>query len=174
MTQEKIILTSLDYAQLIQLVAQKFHMTILNKTQINKILFIIYGIYLAQKSTPLFTDDTPKAWPFGPVFPKVYKNFNAPELVKDFSEEKNNEFKKHAPIVNLVIDVVERLHNVSAFALTQWSHKKGSPWYNTIYKLNKDGEVIEQKKWGTKISESEIQKYFTDPQNNLGFKLSNS
>ena len=64
-------LTSLDYAKLIQFAAVRNHMTLLNRTQINKILFYVYGVYLAEVGEPLFNDDTPKAWPYGPVVPIV-------------------------------------------------------------------------------------------------------
>ena len=57
-------LKSTDYARLIQYAAKNLHMTRLNKTQINKILFYVYGVYLAKFNKPLFTDDTPKAWPY--------------------------------------------------------------------------------------------------------------
>lgn len=66
-------LTSIDYARLIQYTAQRKHMVLLNKTQINKILFYVYGAYLADTGKALFSDDTPKAWTYGPVFPKPNK-----------------------------------------------------------------------------------------------------
>ena len=36
-------LTSIDYAQLIQYAALKFHNVVLNRTQINKMLFYVYA-----------------------------------------------------------------------------------------------------------------------------------
>lgn len=53
-------LTSIDYARLIQYAAQKLHMVLLNKTQINKILFYVYGVYYAETGEELFNDDSPK------------------------------------------------------------------------------------------------------------------
>ena len=53
-------LKSTDYAKLIQFAALKFHNTALNRTQINKILFFVYGKYLAETGEVLFEDDTPK------------------------------------------------------------------------------------------------------------------
>lgn len=41
-----VTLTSIDYARLIQFVAANIYHTLLNKTQVNKILFYIYGAYL--------------------------------------------------------------------------------------------------------------------------------
>ena len=49
-------LTSLDYMKLLSWLAYYKHGTILNKTQMQKILFMCYGSYYAQKGTPLFRD----------------------------------------------------------------------------------------------------------------------
>lgn len=68
-------LTSIDYTRLISWLAYYKHKTILNKTQMQKILFMCYGLYLTKHNEPLFSDDTPKAWPFGPVFPRSYKRY---------------------------------------------------------------------------------------------------
>lgn len=161
----KIELTSLDYARLIQLAAQKFHMVMLNKTQINKILFIIYGVYLAKTGKHLFKDDKPKAWPFGPVFPRVYKNIDTSEIITGFSKDKIDEFKHEEGVLQLVIDTVEKLYNCSAISLTRWSHKEGSPWYTTIYQLDNDNNIIDQKKWNSEITDQSIQEYFQHPEN---------
>lgn len=63
-------LTSVDYANLIRYIAQQRYSQILNKTQVNKILFYVYGKYLAMLGEKLFTDDSPMAWPYGPVIHK--------------------------------------------------------------------------------------------------------
>ena len=81
-------LTSIDYARLIQYAAQKLHLATLGKTQINKILFYVYGVYLARKGEPLFKDDTPKAWTYGPVFPIQNKKVDAYEEIRSFPDEK--------------------------------------------------------------------------------------
>jgi uncharacterized phage-associated protein len=44
----------------------------LNVTQVQKILFILYGYYLAKYNHRILTEQ-PKAWPLGPVFPRVRK-----------------------------------------------------------------------------------------------------
>lgn len=158
-------LTSIDYAQLLQYVAQKFHMAMLNKTQINKILFIVYGVYYAKEGKHLFSDDTPKAWPFGPVFPRVYKKIDTSEIVNGFSEEKIKEFKKDDRLLGFIRKIVDKLYDYSAMSLTRWSHEEGSPWYNTIYETDEHGDVISQNKWNTPILETEIKTYFDNPSN---------
>lgn len=84
-------ITSLDCAKLLQNIAWVYYKRILNKTQIHKILFFAYGIYLARYDKKLFTDDTPKAWPFGPVFPKVNRSINY-MATYTFTEEKKHAF----------------------------------------------------------------------------------
>jgi len=52
----------------------------LNVTQVQKLLFLAYGIGLAKFKTKLVGEE-PKAWPYGPVFPRARKNFDtAPKL----------------------------------------------------------------------------------------------
>lgn len=163
-----VTLTSIDYARLIQLTATNMYHTLLNKTQVNKILFYIYGAYLADNKKPPFTDDTPKAWTYGPVFPISNKTVVSCEMVtKDFfTQEKINAFQKDKKTLNLVIEVVGNMCNKTAYSLTQWSHTEGSPWYNTIYIKDK-GVIVKQEPWNTKIEDSLIMTYFSDSKNRI-------
>lgn len=160
-------LKSTDYARLIQYAAQKLHMARLNKTQINKILFYVYGVYYAETGCLLFKDDSPKAWPYGPVFPIVNKKTNPDEIVTSFSEDVLHEFNKHSKALELVKTAVDAMYNMSALSLTQWSHQEGSPWYDTLYIKNEDGNVSGQNRWNTPISKELIKEYFRKPQNRI-------
>lgn len=148
-------LTSIDYARLIQYVAQRFHRQMLNKTQINKILFTVYGRYLALKGKPLFTDDTPKAWPYGPVFPIVNKRINIDEVV-NFPQDKINLFVQNRDAQLIVVKTVKQMYDKSAQSLTDWSHQYGSPWHRTVY--SSDGGHA---KWNTPIPLDYIKEYFS-------------
>lgn len=152
-------LTSLDYAKLIQFAAVRNHMTLLNKTQINKILFYVYGFYLAEVGESLFNDDTPKAWPYGPVFPIVNKKIDPEQVIHDFSQEKIDAYRANKKAMDIVVKAVDKLHNLSAYKLTQWSHQKGSPWYKTLFG---DGDIMpdDQIKWNQEIPKKYIQDYF--------------
>lgn len=169
---DTVKLTSIDYARLVQLAAQKFHMTQLNKTQINKILFLVYGVYLANTGKHLFDDDTPKAWPFGPVFPKVYKKVNTSEVIRGFDKPRNDEFKKKPCVLSLITDAVDAMCGMSAVSLTRWSHQEGSPWYNTIFNIDVDGNVTSQKPWNSSIGDDCIAEYFSNPENCFGVTFS--
>lgn len=155
-------LTSIDYARLIQYAAQKLHMTQLNKTQINKILFYVYGVYYAETGKLLFKDDTPKAWPYGPVFPIVNKKVNSDEIINTFPKDTLQEFNNHPKALELVKSAVNAMHSMSAVSLTQWSHKEGSPWYDALYVKNEKGDIVEQNKWNTQISADLIKGYFSN------------
>ncbi len=160
-------LKSTDYARLIQYAAQKLHMTRLNKTQINKILFYVYGVYYAQTKKLLFEDDTPKAWPYGPVFPIVNKKVNPDEIIQSFTKDVIDEFNKEPQALELVKEAVDAMYKMSAVSLTRWSHQEGSPWYNTLYVKDRDGNITEQKKWNTPIPLDLIGNYFSKKENRI-------
>jgi uncharacterized phage-associated protein len=152
------MLTSLDYAKLIQFTAQKMQRTMLNKTQINKILFYVYGVYLAEVGQPLFDNEQPQAWPFGPVFPIVNKRINIDERIK-FSDDKIAAYKQNNNALKIVVDAVKHMSNRTAVQLTYWSHQEGSPWYKAIYG---DGKQPKQNPWSTVISDNSIKEYFSN------------
>lgn len=148
-------LTSLDYAELIRFAAYKYHNVLLGKTQLNKILFYVYGVYLTKETSALFDDDTPKAWPYGPVFPIVNKKIDLEKVPNGFSPEKSTMFKGNVVALKIVREAVDRLANKTAYQLTEWSHKDDSPWYKTLF-----GEGIENPKWNTTIKDDDIKTYF--------------
>lgn len=160
-------LTSIDYARLIQYAAQKQHLCTLGKTQINKILFYVYGVYLAQKEEKLFEDDTPKAWTYGPVFPIPNKKVDVNEEIRSFSPEKVQEFRSNPEAMQLVINAVNRMYNISAVALTTWSHQEDSPWYKTVYEKDESGKIVKQNPWNTRIDDKLIRDYFSKRENRI-------
>lgn len=158
-------LKSIDYARLIQYAAQKLHLTKLNKTQINKILFYVYGVYYAEKKKKLFEDDSPKVWPYGPVFPIVNKRVNVNEIITSFPPETVKEFNKDKDALNLVKSAVDAMYDMSAIALTRWSHSEGSPWYNSLYIKDENGKITGQNKWNSPIDLKYIKEYFSNKDN---------
>lgn len=145
-------LTSLECSDIINWIAFKKHSVALNKTQMQKILYLCYGIYYAQSNTTLFDDDSPRAWPFGPVFPRVNKNFE-PGFIKDIQPSVINKLKADNRAFNTIVDAVKRYHKYSATYLSAWSHKEDGPWYGTVYG---DGTA----EWNKEISKADIKDYF--------------
>ena len=45
---------------------------VLNTTKVQKMLYILYSYYMAKHDIQIFSE-TPKAWPYGPVFPRTRK-----------------------------------------------------------------------------------------------------
>lgn len=61
----------------------------INNTKINKLLYIVYGTYLACCDSEILSEQ-PKYFPYGPVFPRVYTKFNdLKPLRMDFSNNRN-------------------------------------------------------------------------------------
>ena len=156
-------LKSTDYALLIQYVAQRRHLKTLSRTQINKILFYVYGVYMAKHGNRLFSDDQPRAWPYGPVFPKVYKwALTLPDELVKIPTDLADEFSQNKSALEIVIKAVDAMCKMPAIALTRWSHQEGSPWYRTLYDNQEEGE---QAPWNTPIKDELIKSYFSEPKN---------
>ena len=147
-------LTSLDYVRLISWIAYYKHGTILNKTQMQKILFICYGLFLTNHETPLFGDDSPKAWPFGPVFPRSYKKY-VEERPADLNENDKRAFLQDRDTLRMITRIVDRYYYYTANTLSDWSHQKGSPWAQTVFS-SEDKQIV----WNKPIEQNVIRDYF--------------
>lgn len=157
-------LTSIDYARLIQYASLKMHRQHLNKTQINKILFYVYGVYYAKTGKLLFDDDSPKVWPYGPVFPRANKRVKIGEVVT-ISDKGVSEFGKNKLALDIIKQAVNMMYNKSAWSLTMWSHRDESPWYRTLNPVDEDGKELPQCDWNTPINLEYIKEYFSNPRN---------
>lgn len=125
----------------------------INMTKLQKLLYIVYGTYLALRNNRL-TSEQPQAWPYGPVFPTVRNkllkrdlsliNMNSPEV---YAIRQDNEMR------SLVRLVLNSFGGKTATTLTVWSHQSGSPW----------DRVSSQEgfKWGEVIPDEYIQEYFS-------------
>lgn len=151
-----MLLTSVDFANILRNMAYKRHFVDLNKTQVNKLLFMCYGVYLALYKKRLFSE-IPKAWPYGPVFPNVYKQYSLYNVPIYIDKEKNSAFESDEKAKNIFTQVVDRFCRVSAYDLSLWSHLPGGPWHKTVYGINGD----ENSGWNKEISDELIKNYFT-------------
>lgn len=127
----------------------------INVTKVQKLLYIIYGTYLRVYGQRLL-DEHPKAWPYGPVFPKTRT------AILRLNCEGELEYPMESVLDGLKLD--EKLNRVFDFAfnyfgawnsgqLTEWSHREGSPWDITTKQ--------EGFKWGNPIPDSSILDFFT-------------
>jgi uncharacterized phage-associated protein len=119
-----------------------------NNTKIQKLLYLFVGFCLINDVNDVYTiDESPKLWPYGPVFPKVHKKYdsikdrNGTELIS-VSDEKTKK---------ILEETVKKWGKVSAGILSAWSHMENSPW---------DLLVKEGAKWNTEIDLDYIKVYF--------------
>lgn len=97
----------------------------ISKTQTQKLLYCCYGIVLAAFDERL-TDEHPKAWPGGPLFPRTLSAINRHRLTTDMAEI----FIASCPVdwLKLMDKTIDRFWGYSATALETWSQRKGTPW----------------------------------------------
>ena len=145
-------LSSGEYMRLIKWLGNNYFGKIFGVTKAQKILFICYGIYLAQTGKEMF-EETPQAWPFGPVFPSTY-HFYEQIPWGNLSEEEKEKYESNPEALKIVARVVSQLHGFSATRLSDWSHRDGSPWAVTIFT---DGK---RQKWGTTIDDENTKAFF--------------
>jgi len=127
---------------------------VMNMTKLQKLLYISYGVYLAVKNERL-TDESPKAWPYGPVFPTTRENllkidFQSFDITKD---NECDEIRKDKEMRELVELVLKKFGKWNAGQLTEWSHSDESPW-----DLTKRDENF---KWNQHIPDEYIRSYFS-------------
>lgn len=134
---------SLDIARHLIAKCQEESIQDINNTKINKLLYAVYGMYLACCNQEILSEQ-PKYFPYGPVFPRVYRKYDELKGLKiDLTD--NVELSQ---IINLVIKIFGK---ISAGKLSTWSHEYGSPW-----------DLMRQResKYGESLNPFEVRKYF--------------
>jgi uncharacterized phage-associated protein len=110
-------------------------------------------------------DELPEAWPYGPVFKNIYKNYaqlNLEALSANYTpsyekrEDKNIAQQRDDEIMKVILEsiVASPFAKQKPSVLSDWSHKKGSPWDLTQ----------KHEKYGVKINPVSIRNYFIDLQ----------
>ncbi len=122
----------------------------LNMTQLQKLLYIVYGTCLVMLGRRPF-DEHAQAWPFGPVFPRTRR--------KLFDDVKNWTPKSCPATVpedvkNIVRKVVAHFGKWTGGQLVDWTHRIGSPWDVVSHR---DGF-----KWADEIDDGIIREYFSE------------
>lgn len=109
-----------------------------NLTKIQKLVFCVYGAVLATSGERICKDH-PKAWPHGPVFPRIYKytKRHADGIVDALmSHEENltsilNERQKK--IIDTTLNFFGRYN---AGTLVNWTHDEDGPWFKSTNGVN--------------------------------------
>ncbi|MCL2519921.1 MAG: DUF4065 domain-containing protein [Spirochaetaceae bacterium] len=100
-----------------------------NVTKIQKWLYICYGLYFAAYNEQLLTE-RPKAWDYGPVFPRVHKKQlkNKGSLNNVKLSMLEEELKKYNDVIEGTLRV---FGDWTASELVNWTHEKGTAWDKT-------------------------------------------
>ena len=120
--------------------------------KIQKLLYLFVGFCLINNISEIYDiDEKPKLWPFGPVFPRVYKKY------KEIKEYKQDAIKslENEEIIKILEQTVKKWGKIPGGKLSIWSHLPNSPW---------DILVKKGAKWNTEMPLEDIKTYF---QNNV-------
>ena len=151
-------MNTFDVAKDIVFLCRKYKLDF-NNTKVQKLLYLIFGFALVNNITPTESigdvmsviNEEPRAWPYGPVFPTVYERYN--EIINNVDD---NNYKlsvsSDVTLTKIVEETVKQWGKNNATALSNWSHKDGSPWSVVV---NQDGSG-----WNTIIPEGVIREYF--------------
>ena len=121
----------------------------LTQSQIQCILYISYGVRLAQKGERL-TAEHPQMWQYGPVFPRAYNRLR--KDADDGFEEYDTLRTEHPGIFKYLTNCFRRYAWTKACILVSPHVADGSPWADTR-KSNPDS-------WGTRIEDDLIREWF--------------
>ena len=121
----------------------------LNMTQLQKLLYIVYGTCLVILDRPPFRNEQPQAWPFGPVFPTTRRwlfdavgEWKVPQVPESVPED----------IRRIIEKVITHFGSWPSKALIDWTHKPGAPWDMTT--------KMPGFKWANRIGDGLIKDYF--------------
>ena len=101
-----------------------------NNTKIQKLLYCCYGCYFAAYGERL-CDEYPRAWQYGPVFPRVFNYLHKKKSLDAVAEQ----LPYPEDRMNLLEDVVTVFGRYTAGALSDWTHKTDSPWHTVIVEM---------------------------------------
>lgn len=125
---------------------------VLNVTKVQKMLYIAYGYFLANHNVNI-VNEQPKAWPYGPVFPRTRKKVDYDVVLKKDDIE-FAEISQDTKVTEAFNNIIEKYSKYSASQLSEWSHMKGGPWEQSTKQNGFD--------WNQPIPDSFIKNYFQD------------
>jgi uncharacterized phage-associated protein len=132
----------------------------LNLTKLQKLMYFVYGEYLAQEKIRLFKDDEPRKLPYGPVFVDLYDITKRKGLIEIINPIALEEISDSDEIIEIVskedvrnwkenltstIDVVWNEHkNKTAKELSDDTHKEGYAWdkCTSYYTVLEDEDIV--------------------------------
>jgi len=124
---------------------------VLNVTKVQKLLYMAYGYFLANGR--VIFSESPKAWPYGPVFPRSQKKVDYSSVIPLSSPELVT-ISKDKEVTNLFNLLIDKYSIYSAGQLSEWSHSDDGPWDLTRNEQNFN--------WNMPIKDDLIADYFSE------------
>jgi len=124
---------------------------VLNVTKVQKLLYMAYGFFLSDKDRILISE-SPRAWPFGPVFPRTRKKVNYSDIISVDSPE-FSEIKEDKEVNEFFNTLIDKYSKYTASQLSEWSHAENGPWDLTTKQKGFN--------WNTPINNELIKDYFS-------------
>lgn len=124
----------------------------MNVTKVQKLLYILCGLYLANHNHQIL-NEAPRAWPYGPVFPQTREEVDFG--TKDDTESPDfKELTADVELTESLNKILDKYGRLSAVRLSDWSHQKDSPWDRVIN--------VDSRKWNSEIPSDYIRGYFSN------------
>lgn len=124
----------------------------MNITKAQKLLYVVYGVGLVAYNRQ-FLNESPKAWPYGPVFPKTRKALIRINLNSLGVEDCDERLQNDTELQSAITVVLRSFGNKTAGWLTEWTHLNGSPWWKVVHQ--------DKEKWNAPIPDEYISHYFS-------------
>ena len=124
----------------------------LNTTKLQKLMYCCYGAVLGKFGKRLM-DEHPVARQYGPVFPEALRSVQFFKI--DGFRGRGSAVASELPksILDLVDETLVVFGKNTAAALSNWTHLKGSPWYNA----SRGGTVLY-----SRLSDADVARYFRE------------
>lgn len=141
-------LDSVECANYLRYVAAKKFGLNLNMTQVQKLLYMAYGIALSAYKIRL-TDERPQAWPFGPIFANVHEYTDFRYIPKKPTDPLPNE------TVRLFEKLLRKFGKTDDRTLSMWSCNpdRRNPWVKAKPRFF-------WQKWGKYMYDTDIYYWF--------------
>lgn len=95
--------------------------------QLLKLVYIAHGWHLEMRGAPLFTNKI-EAWRHGPVIPDVYRDFRGQGVAISDAIPGFDAGNFQPEYTNFLEQIYNIYGGMSAFALSELTHKPGGPW----------------------------------------------
>ncbi len=132
----------------------------LSPMKLQKLVYFAHGWYLAMYRKPLI-NETVEAWRFGPVIPSLYeafKSYGNNNILLPYKDPLGNVPRiEDIPTLEFLDTIWELYADFSAVQLSNSTHEKGTPWYQTVEPYSKSQMPVPRNK---DIEDTLISDYF--------------